>query len=273
MNSNLAKRTITGVIYGTSLIACLLLGQITAAILFLIIMLFALKEFYSLVESPHTKPQRVMGMLISLGFYVSSFLYFNNWDLAKNVFLMTFLTIFIVFVIELLNKKSIHSINNIALTLMGVIYVAIPMSLTFFISHNDINQYHYETLLSIFILVWLNDMGGYFIGTYFGKHKLIERISPKKSWEGLIGGCLLSLSGSIILWYSFADLTIYQWLLLSIIITIASVIGDLIESMIKRTVKVKDSGNILPGHGGFLDRFDSILFVIPVVYIFQKLIL
>jgi phosphatidate cytidylyltransferase len=127
-------------------------------------------------------------------------------------------------------------------------------------------------LLSVFILIWMSDVGGYFAGVNFGKHKLLERISPKKSWEGVAGGFVLCIISSIVLSNFVTKLDLTEWIILGIIICISSVIGDLIESMIKRTANVKDSGTILPGHGGILDRFDSALLVIPIVYIYIILI-
>jgi phosphatidate cytidylyltransferase len=118
----------------------------------------------------------------------------------------------------------------------------------------------------------MSDIGGYFAGVNFGKHKLLERISPKKSWEGVAGGFVLCIISSIILSNFVTKLDLTEWIILGIIICISSVIGDLIESMIKRTANVKDSGTILPGHGGILDRFDSALLVIPIVYIYIILI-
>ena len=125
----------------------------------------------------------------------------------------------------------------------------------------------------MFILVWLSDVGGYIIGVNFGKHKLFERISPKKTWEGVVGSLLLCIIGSFVLHQFIPIMNMNLWLVLAIIVCVSSVIGDLIESMLKRSANIKDSGNILPGHGGILDRFDSVLFVIPIVYIFKFFIL
>lgn len=269
--SKLKTRTITGALYGIVFISSLIFGELSCSLFFLVVMLLAIKEFYALVQNEKTKPQVYLGMLISLGLFASSFLYFKSFELSKISFAISCFLVLLVFILELFRKESV-SYSNIGLTLMGVIYISIPMSLTFFLSHNDANQYDYILLLSVFILIWMSDVGGYFAGVNFGKHKLLERISPKKSWEGVAGGFVLCIISSIILSNFVTKLDLTEWIILGIIICISSVIGDLIESMIKRTANVKDSGTILPGHGGILDRFDSALLVIPIVYIYIILI-
>ncbi len=269
--NKLKTRTITGLLYGIVFISSLILGELSSSLFFLTVMLIGVKEFYSLVKDEKTNPNVYLGMLISLGLFVTSFLYFKSFELAKISFATTSFLVLVVFINELF-RKEYSSYHNIGITLMGVIYVSIPMSLTFFLSYNDAKQYEYMLLLSVFILIWMSDIGGYFAGVNFGKHKLLERISPKKSWEGVLGGFILCVISSVIISRFVTSLDLLEWVGLGVIICISSVIGDLIESMIKRTANVKDSGTILPGHGGILDRFDSALLVIPVVYIYTILI-
>jgi phosphatidate cytidylyltransferase len=270
--SKLATRTITGLLYGMSLIGSLLLSQHTFYLFFFIVMILGLKEFYQLVEHKSVKPQKLIGFIISIEVFLSTYFYFLDQTIFQLLLGLILFSVFIVFTIELFRDKTI-SFNNIGATLMSVIYVAIPLSLLSFLAHNETNEYHYQMILSIFILVWLSDMGGYFAGVNFGKHKLLERVSPKKSWEGVVGGLILCLIGSYVLSLYFPIMSKAQWLILGAIVCVSSVIGDLIESMLKRSANIKDSGNILPGHGGILDRFDSVLFVIPIVYIFKLFIL
>ena len=162
---------------------------------------------------------------------------------------------------------------NIRSTIFGVIYVALPLSLLTFLAFDKNNQYNYNLTLGMFILVWLSDVGGYIVGVNFGKHKFFERISPKKTWEGVAGSLILCITGSFFLYLFLPIMNIYVWVLFGVLVFLGSVIGDLIESKLKRSANIKDSGNILPGHGGILDRFDSVLFVIPIVYIFKFFIL
>lgn len=123
-------------------------------------------------------------------------------------------------------------------------------------------------LIALFATIWINDTGAYIIGVSFGKHRLFERVSPKKSWEGFFGGALAALAAGYVFSVFIPDLTLVQWLLFSQIVVVFGTFGDLIESLLKRTIGTKDSGNILPGHGGFLDRFDSMLLAAPVIFIY-----
>ena len=271
-NSKLATRTITGLIYGLTLIGGLVLSKYTFYLFFFIVMILGLKEFYQLVEHKGVKPQKSMGYIIATKIFLSTYFFFLDQLIFQFILGLILLSLLIILIVELFRKQEI-SFNNIGATLMGLLYVAIPLSLLSLLAHNDSSEYNYQLILSIFILVWLSDMGGYFVGVNFGKHKLLERISPKKSWEGVIGGIILCLVGAYTLSLFFSIMNQIQWLIFGVLICVGSVIGDLIESMLKRSANIKDSGNILPGHGGILDRFDSILFVIPLVYIFKLFIL
>lgn len=269
--SNFLTRLITGVIYGGTIIACLMLGKLTCTILFFALMIMALLEFYTIVKKDNSKPQIVIGLMTAVVMYFSSVLFFESLEFSHFFINCTLLLILFIFCFELF-KKTEPNFNNIALTLAGLIYIALPMSLTHFLNHNSTNNYDYTLLLSVFILIWLSDTGGYLIGMRFGKHKLHEKISPKKSWEGAAGSLLFSIIGSIIISLIFTQMSHIEWVLLAIVVSIASLIGDLVESHLKRSLDRKDSGWILPGHGGILDRIDSTLFVIPTVYIYINFI-
>ena len=270
--SNLITRTITGLLYALALIASLVINYFTFYVFFFIVLALGLKEFYQLVEKKDIIPQKTLGFVMSLGLYFSSYLLHVNEKMSLLTLNLLLALTFLLFAVELFRSKEI-SFVNIGATILGVIYVALPLSLLTFLAFDTNNQYSYHLILSVFILVWLSDVGGYFAGINFGKHKLLERISPKKTWEGVAGGLLLCIIGSYILSQFFPIMNIYMWLVLGMLVCVSSVIGDLIESMLKRSANIKDSGNILPGHGGILDRFDSVLFVIPIVYIFKFFIL
>jgi len=270
--SYLITRTITGLLYGLTLTVCLIINHYSFYIFFFLVLILALKEFYQLAEKKNVKPQKILGFTIALGMYISSYLLHVNEKMSYLTLNLVLALTFLLFAVELFRGKEI-SFLNIGTTILGIIYIALPLSLLSFLAFDTNNQYNYHLILSIFILVWLSDVGGYFAGINFGKHKLLERISPKKTWEGVAGGLVLCIIGSYILCQFFPIMDIYMWLLLGVLICVSSVIGDLIESMLKRSANIKDSGNILPGHGGILDRFDSILFVIPIVYIFKFFIL
>ena len=270
--SNLITRTITGLLYGLTLIASLVINYYIFYIFFFLVLVLGLKEFYELTEKKDIIPQKFLGFVMSIGLYVSSYIIYINEKMNYLTLNLVLALTFLIFVVELFRNKEI-SFVNIGITILGVIYVALPLSLLTFLAFDTNNQYNYHLTLSLFILVWLSDVGGYLAGINFGKHKLLERISPKKTWEGIAGGLVLCILGSYILSQFFPIMNIYMWLVLGLVVYVSSVIGDLIESMLKRSANIKDSGNILPGHGGILDRFDSVLFVIPIVYIFKFFIL
>ena len=270
--SNLITRTITALLYGLMLIASLVINHYTFYIFFFVVLVLGLKEFYQLAEKKDVKPQKILGFIMAIGMYISSYLVHVNEKMCYLTLNLVLAITFLLFAVELFRNKEI-SFVNIGITFLGIIYIALPLSLLTFLAYDTNYQYSYHLILSIFILVWLSDVGGYFAGINFGKHKLLERISPKKTWEGVAGGLALSIIGSYILGQLFPIMNIYMWLLLGVLVCLSSVIGDLIESMLKRSAKIKDSGNLLPGHGGILDRFDSVLFVIPIVYIFKFFIL
>lgn len=199
--------------------------------------------------------------------------------IAINYFWILVVPVAGVFIAELYSASE-TPFRNIAYVLTGVIYIALPFSLTTEISFRN-SQYDHRLLLSLFIFLWSNDVGAYCFGMMFGrkgKHKLFERISPKKSWEGFFGGIIAVLSAAFILssvWgerYGFAAV---HWYVIALITSLLATFGDLTESMLKRSVNVKDSGKIMPGHGGILDRFDSALIAFPCalayIYIFNIL--
>ena len=159
---------------------------------------------------------------------------------------------------------------NIALTLAGIIYAVIPLALLNFICVID-HQYHYKILLGYFFVLWTHDIMAYIFGRWIGKHRLFERISPKKSWEGSIGGMLSAMGMAFALAQFFTELTTVDWIIITGIIVITGTLGDLVESMLKRSLNVKDSGTILPGHGGLLDRFDALFLSVPFVLVYLML--
>ena len=203
----------------------------------------------------------------------------NSGFIGTNaVFVPYLLTIVYLFISELYTKAN-DPINNWAYTMFGQMYIALPLSIINVLAFRQAGNetyFYYLLPLSVFIFLWTNDTGAYVCGSLFGKHKLFPRISPKKSWEGSIGGGILVLIVAGVIGY-FANnsgtphvLSIPAWVGLGLVVVFFGTWGDLVESLLKRTLGVKDSGNILPGHGGMLDRFDSSLLAIPaaVVYLY-----
>jgi phosphatidate cytidylyltransferase len=163
-------------------------------------------------------------------------------------------------------RRQENPIHNWAYFILGQVFIALPFSLLSFILFID--GYQPLVLLSVFVTIWVNDTGAYLVGVTFGKNRLFERISPKKSWEGFVGGALAALASGYVFSLLIPEISLLNWFIFSEIIVIFGTLGDLIESLLKRTIHVKDSGNVIPGHGGLLDRFDSMLLAAPVVFIF-----
>ncbi|MDR0810909.1 MAG: phosphatidate cytidylyltransferase [Paludibacter sp.] len=173
----------------------------------------------------------------------------------------------ILFVIDFFRKEKKQT-KNIFYTVFGQVYIALPFILTAFIEFN----FHKNILLALFVIVWIYDTFAYLIGSAIGRHRLCERISPKKSWEGFFGGLIGALAAGFVCSKFISELNLLQWLGFALVIVVFGTLGDLFESVIKRKVGVKDSGSIIPGHGGLLDRFDSMLFAAPAVFIYLSLL-
>jgi phosphatidate cytidylyltransferase len=177
--------------------------------------------------------------------------------------------IFLIAVIELYRKKE-RPFGNIAFAIFGVVYISLPFAfLNYLAVYNPLGihlAYNPWLVMGFFILIWTNDTGAYLAGRAFGKNKLFERISPKKTWEGAIGGLLLTLVAAFLLNKYSSLLNITHWMIIATIIVVFGNLGDLTESLFKRSVNIKDSGSILPGHGGLLDRFDAVLIAAPMVF-------
>lgn len=274
---NFIQRTITGIIFVSIVLTSIYFQPEykTLTTLFVIVMGWGLIEYYSLVNKGFniqvpTTYLFICGMLL-YGLIGST----TGNTLTTLVFAALYiLCITGLFIYELYRKKE-QPIHNLAFSMLGQVVVALPCSLINLIAVPD--QIHW--VFALFILIWLSDTGAYLVGCTLGKHKLFERISPKKSWEGFFGGCAFAIGGSMLLWHLFttvwpigANTTWWQWLIFAIIIIIFGTYGDLSESLLKRAANIKDSGNILPGHGGILDRFDSLLLCIPVVYIYLEIL-
>ena len=175
-----------------------------------------------------------------------------------------------IFFIKLYKKKDLKPFMNIAFTFLGIIYVALPFALLIAMAMRS-GTYNMEIVIGCLFLLWASDIGGYFAGTKFGKRKLFERISPKKSWEGVIGSFLFAGIVALGLGHYFNTYEPWMWYCIGAIMVVAGIYGDLVESLFKRSIAIKDSGNTIPGHGGFLDRFDGLLLSMPFIITFIKL--
>ena len=263
----LHTRTIWGILFATVLTGAILLGPYSFGVLFLMLSVLALHEFYALCKAAGFSPQVYPGLFIGFSLFALSFFYARGL-LPSSAYSYLIPLIFIIPVYELSRKKK-NPLANIALTAFGPIFVSIPFSLLnflVFLPGPGGSDYNFTLLISLFLFVWAADSGAYLFGVRFGKHRLLERISPKKSWEGMLGGIGTALAMAWILTKVFPQFSFLFMSIMALVIVIAGTLGDLVESMIKRSIGVKDSGRFMPGHGGILDRFDSILLASPMIY-------
>jgi phosphatidate cytidylyltransferase len=264
--NNFTKRALTGTLLVIVLVLSIYWRAYSYFTLFFLITVLSLREFYALLEQSgrNIQPQKVPGMVMGgLLYILTAFMANSVLPAAYLVVLIPFVVL--LFVAELFRKES-NPFGNIGYTLLGLFYVALPFSLLHFLAFPfGAGQYDYRLVLSFFVLLWCSDTGAYISGKQLGRRKLFERISPKKTWEGSIGGTLITLGAAYGLHHLFADmgLSVADWLIMALIVVVLGTLGDLVESMLKRSLEVKDSGNILPGHGGLLDRFDGLLLAVP----------
>ena len=275
---NLIVRTVTGILFVAIMVAGFL-NPHAMIFLFAIITGLTLWEYTGLVNDVDDVCVN-RGISTVAGVYL--FVAVAGWrtGMVDNfiVFVPYLLTIVYLFVSELYTGKR-NAVNDWAYTMLGQMYIALPLSMINILAFEtspDMTVASFDMLLplSIFVFLWANDSGAYCFGSLFGKHKLFPRISPAKSWEGSIGGGLLVVAVAVALgWYAnngveSTQLSIAGWVGLGLTVVVLGTLGDLVESLFKRTLGIKDSGNILPGHGGMLDRFDSSLMAIPAAVIY-----
>lgn len=268
---NVVQRTVSGIIYLVVIIGSLFLGQFAFAALFLLISLLALYEFYGMAAVSGGSPFTLQGLIAGALVYVVSFLATSGiipWDLLGLILITP-----VLLLLTALYSKKDDIIRNIAVTFLGLVYIILPMSVMNHLAFPDATShvYTHRIVLGILILVWINDTGAYLTGMTLGRHRLFSRVSPKKSWEGAIGGGVLTAIVSMWMVPLMGILTRTDWIALAVIISVFGVYGDLTESLFKRSLDMKDSGSIIPGHGGILDRMDSVLFVMPVAVVYLLL--
>lgn len=273
---NLGTRILTGFIFVCLLMAGILLGNYYFLVVFSLMTFLTLNEFYTLiVKSAKIDLNKVLNSIAGVYLFVSFFFY-SKLGLVTSFFAFAvpyLIYLFVLFVSELYKKRS-NPIQSIAYSLLGQVYIAFPMALLNYLAFgsDSIGEYSYGLVLAVFMFIWVNDSFAYLTGSMLGKHKLFERISPKKSWEGFIGGVVFSIIAAIVYSHFCDDLMPASWVGFALIAVIAGTFGDLVESLFKRTLGVKDSGSILPGHGGMLDRIDSLLFAIPALVIYLQIV-
>jgi len=269
--SNFVKRALSGTLFVVLLVGSILWNQYSFGILFALISCFAIHEFHKLTNlDKNVSVNKAFAIGGALVIFASSFLYYAFDIFSTNIFLIYALYLAVVFVAELYRKQA-QPIHNWAYFVLGQIYIALPFALLNFILFSW--GWQPLILLAVFVCIWVNDTGAYIVGVNFGKHRLFERISPKKSWEGFFGGAIFTLIPAYVFSLFIPELTLWQWIIFAQIIVFFGTFGDLIESLMKRTLNVKDSGDIIPGHGGLLDRFDSMLLAVPAIFVYLQFLI
>ncbi|MGA2406807.1 MAG: phosphatidate cytidylyltransferase [Bacteroidales bacterium] len=273
------KRTLTGAWIVIFVMGGFWLHPISFFLTGLVILIGTQYEYYLMIRNAGVKPQMIPGILTGITAYIISTLIASGL-IPKSSFLILIPMMLVIIVVELYRKNE-KPFDSLAHTFFSVLYTAVPVSMFPFsaFSRSGLNSllphsniiFSPGIIIGFFILIWANDTGAYLTGMSFGRHKLMERISPKKTWEGFFGGVIIA---SLIAWLLSGWLGVVDkihWIIISVIVSIAGTYGDLVESMLKRSTGVKDSGTIMPGHGGFLDRFDSAIISFPLVYLFISL--
>lgn len=277
MKNNFIQRAVTGILFVCLLAGCILYSPLSFGLLFTLISALTVYEFAGLMN--RSGKVKINSTITALGgAYLSLALLSFCIQAADVRIFLPYLALLLYLMITELYLKHENPIGNWACSMLSQLYVALPFALLHVLAfHNepagtDSSSVSYNPILplSLFIFLWLNDTGAYCVGSLIGKHRLFERISPKKSWEGSIGGGIFSVAASLVLAHYFPFMHAGQWAGLALTVVLFGTWGDLTESLMKRQLGIKDSGNILPGHGGMLDRFDSALMAIPaaVVYLY-----
>jgi phosphatidate cytidylyltransferase len=267
--NNITQRIITAVVGILIIILSVYFSMWTYFALFLAICILTQLEFYRLTGLDGMLPLKSAGTFSGALVYCLSF-FIESEMLESKYYFLIFPVIASIFFIKLYKKSDKKPFTNIAYTLCGIFYVAVPFALLNVIAFCQ-GEYSFQIVLGILSLFWASDTGAYFAGVRYGKTQLFARVSPKKSWEGSIGGAVTALVTAILLSYFYQDLSSWQWLSVGSIIVVAGTYGDLVESLFKRSIAIKDSGTKLPGHGGFLDRFDGLLISSHFIMIFLKI--
>lgn len=260
--NNLIVRTISGVILVAILVSGVLYSTLTSFIVLSVIALGSLLELGKLLKDKNIRVMR--GFMLAVALFV---LLLQGYNIIYDVELLTIAQTLLVLMLAFslrsfieLYRKGRHPFTSISYEIFSFVYTVAPILL---LNNIDVSVY----VIMLFIIIWSNDVGAYLVGSTIGKHKLFERISPKKSWEGFFGGVIISvIFASLMAHYSIGT-EWYIWAIIALVTALAGVVGDLFESLFKRSISIKDSGNIIPGHGGFLDRFDALIFAAPVYYV------
>ena len=277
---NLMVRTLSGLVLVAVFVGAVLGSQWSFGALLLLILVGGQTEFYKLARETGLSPQRWMGLAVGVLLFALNFIVFRQFSRSVTdeaggavLYLLLYIGLLLptLFVCELF-RRSATPLANLGATLLGVLYVAVPLSLLLYVPvlAGD-GVWRPETVLCYIFIIWANDVFAYLVGMTFGRHRLCERLSPKKSWEGFFGGLAGAVATGLAAAYAL-DANYWVWGGLALVASLSGVAGDLVESRFKREAGVKDSGQVIPGHGGVLDRFDALLLSAPYVFLYLLLV-
>lgn len=262
--NNLAQRFFTGVIGASAIISLMLWHPVSLAALFGILALLTYHEYLSILKPASAGNSYLIANMIN-GLIVYLLIVSVALTWIDSVWLTILIPLVAILFIIQLFLKSETPFKYIGYRIIGLVYIILPFALLTDLGAGG-NNFQPLLVMGIIFIIWTDNVMAYFFGRWFGKHKLFERISPKKTWEGFAGGFVFALICSAIFSLYVPALTIIQWLMLGALLSITGTLGDLVESLLKRDLNLKDSGSILPGHGGFLDRFDALIMAAPFAY-------
>lgn len=269
-------RTATGAAFVAALIGSILYGKTSFSILFLLVTGLAVAEFSSIIkEYKKVKFSTALAVLGGASLFIAVHATFHGASINPITFYIPYMAIVAYTFIRQLFDAESKPLDNYAYFTLSQVYVALPFALLNILATVGAEQgstYYWLMPLSVFIFIWCNDTGAYCVGCTIGRHKMFERISPKKTWEGFAGGATVAAIAGVVMSRFFDVMNVWEWIGMALTVVVAGTLGDLVESSMKREMQIKDSGNILPGHGGILDRFDSTLLAIPCVIIYLYLI-
>ena len=267
--SNLAQRSIVGFIFAVAVMGCAFAGPLANGMLFLFFASVGLYEVYDLLKHQQSNaPRWFKGMSAGVILYMLVFLV-QTQSIEPLWFWILPLLIAIIFVSELIKLDHL-TLSNLAITIFGWIYVVMPLSLVNVLPTIQ-GIYDPVPLIGFFLVLWANDTGAYFVGKYLGKRKLYPEVSPNKTWEGLAGGSVVAIASAVGLFKLTHTLYLQDWIVMAFCVVTFGNLGDLFESHLKRNFGVKDSGHIMPGHGGVMDRFDGLFLALPVFLAYYKI--
>jgi phosphatidate cytidylyltransferase len=267
--SNFWQRALTGTLFVITLVACTVLNEWSFFILLFAINFLCLLEFFELMLPDKNWIEKYLGVIAGSIINIM-FVFIIRGDLSHGWFYHLIPVFMLLFIVKLFENTG-REFDTLAFQVLGIVYICLPISMLGDFGYFNAINYSYSLPLGFFILQWSSDTFAYLVGRKLGKHKLFERISPKKTWEGAIGALVLTVGMGYFLSTFWDDISSLDWMIVSAIIVVFGIFGDLTESLLKRNLNIKDSGSLLPGHGGVLDRFDGVFLSIPAVYFYLLL--